>query len=580
MKKNGCIVKWSAISCFCLLLLAVLSGGCLHTDARILEKKTESIVQNNETGTKPQPQGYPVSSDDTFSRYFSLTPLNVTPQVPAYTIPLKNDEIANYESVSTKLSFADNHQISQKISENGFVVIRNPLNPQEEDIVKTYKKIQEQEIPVFITSDSILHLYHSEFDETLREIEERELYSDLWDVNRNLLNESVASYNSSTGIEREAAARNAAYFAVALTLLKPRPDQIAWSGFNDTEAHRYESRFSERENRTYTFELPDFIKNETLSEISQINGHPGFAPSPLFHYREDYSQYIPRGHYTRSELLRNYFKAMMWNGRMTFLLNADPDCIVGITAEDADIQTTGALLITTTLERKPEIKEKWERITTITEFFAGTSDDLGPAEYRNAMDSVIADNRTEGIFSDTTVKKVRSLIMTYLSPKIYSGTGEVTALDPEEGERCLEATKGFHLFGQKFTPDSYMFSNLVGEQTGKYTGSGQPFTMVMTGNGPIRGLPRGLDVMAVLGSDRAFALLEASGDTHYSRYDHQYEYLKQQISAMTENDWHQNLYLGWMDCIKTLLKPSGAGYPTFMQTDGWKDKELNTALSS
>ena len=38
---------------------------------------------------------------------------------------------------------------------------------------------------------------------------------------------------------------------------------------------------------------------------------------------EDYSQYIPRGHYTRSEELKKYFKAMMWYGRLTFRLLDD-----------------------------------------------------------------------------------------------------------------------------------------------------------------------------------------------------------------------------------------------------------------
>ena len=49
----------------------------------------------------------------------------------------------------------------------------------------------------------------------------------------------------------------------------------------------------------------------------------------LFHLPNDlklievYEQYIPRGHYTRSEDLKMYFKAMMWYGRLTFRLNDD-----------------------------------------------------------------------------------------------------------------------------------------------------------------------------------------------------------------------------------------------------------------
>jgi hypothetical protein len=30
---------------------------------------------------------------------------------------------------------------------------------------------------------------------------------------------------------------------------------------------------------------------------------------------------VPRGHYTRSEALKRYFRAMMWHGRMTLRQN-------------------------------------------------------------------------------------------------------------------------------------------------------------------------------------------------------------------------------------------------------------------
>ena len=55
-------------------------------------------------------------------------------------------------------------------------------------------------------------------------------------------------------------------------------------------------------------------------ELSFIQAHEGFQDSSIFHYKEDYSQYHPRGHYTQSEKLKRYFKTMMWYGRITFLL--------------------------------------------------------------------------------------------------------------------------------------------------------------------------------------------------------------------------------------------------------------------
>jgi len=45
-------------------------------------------------------------------------------------------------------------------------------------------------------------------------------------------------------------------------------------------------------------------------------------------------------------------------------------------------------------------------------------------------------------------------------------------------------------------------------------------------------------------------------------------------------DWQKNLYWSWLYSLKSLLKEFGSGYPTFMQTTAWQDKELTTALAS
>ena len=65
---------------------------------------------------------------------------------------------------------------------------------------------------------------------------------------------------------------------------------------------------------------------------------------------------MPRGHYTRSERLRSYFRALMWYGRITMLLKGgEPACPQDfcpalVLPEEADIQTVQALLLTTDLD--------------------------------------------------------------------------------------------------------------------------------------------------------------------------------------------------------------------------------------
>ena len=90
--------------------------------------------------------------------------------------------------------------------------------------------------------------------------------------------------------------------------------------------------------------------------------------------------------------------------------------------------------------------------------------------------------------------------------------------------------------------------------------------------------------MAVLGSERAYDILKADGDTEYrgenTSYDKQLDDLREQFSALTEEDWNRNLYWAWLYALKPLLEDYGQGYPTFMQTEAWTDKELQTVLAS
>lgn len=503
-------------------------------------------------------------------------------------MPLNKDSISNYGNFSGKVPL--NESAFRLLEINGFVVIENPYYSGEEDITSIYSILKQDEIPVFITTDSLLHLYHIQFDETLRQIEEREFYDTLWKTDLALLSASIEKYNSAAGEEKEAARRNAAYFAVALSLLQPKPVQIQSTqvqGAEDYYGSVNESLFPVDAEKKYQFEIPEFVKEDVKAELALIEVHEGFALSPIFKYQEDYSQYVPRGHYTRSEKLQNYFKTFMWHGRMSMLLK-DKLIKSQEPARDARIQTIQASLIASELQSKPEFLKNWDRIYEITAFYVGFSDDLGPYEYIKAMDAVFGNGARE--FNETTVEELKSKLAEYGGPKIYGGTGNcvlVPPLTPEQADGCLENTSGFRFMGQRFIPDSYVFSNMVGVYTGEYTGAGKytgenktPFTLVISEAGPIRGFPRGLDVMAFLGSKRAVYWLNELNDSSYANYTTQYVKMESEFSNLSSADWNKNLYWSWLYSLQPLLKNYGKGYPTFMQTNAWQDKELNTALAS
>lgn len=561
-----------------LILGIILTAGCAEqptpppSEEELATLQTESI---DLAGVQPD-------KEISFIGYYSLDALDVPLQTSQYNLPLNADEIYNFNDFSTKITLSDD--ALQLLETNGFVVISNPFNPQEEDITEPYNTLKEQEIPIFITSDSLLHLYHIQFDETLRQIEEREFYDTIWEISVMLLNDSVEDYKSYNGEVKEASRRNAAYFAVGLSLLQPQADQLCTDEWGCRDPGFASAYFEPDDLEKYKFEVPDFVKSDVERELALIEQHAGFEESPVFRYSEDYSQYVPRGHYTRSEKLKNYFKAFMWYGRMSFLLKGGPDGLVS--AEDAKIQTMGAALIASEFTENQELRDKWDRIYSVTAFYVGLSDDLGPYEYREAMNFVFTGTFEPNALTEESVGDLKAKLAEYRAPQIYGGTGDCVIpppFTPEQADQCLEATKGFRLMGQRFIPDSYMFSNLVGAYTDVYIGDKEPkpFTFVISGAGrPIRGFPRGLDVMALLGSDRAKELLDELDDSNYKLYDEAYTELDDEFNSFSDADWNRNLYWGWLFTLQPLLKEYGTGYPTFMQTTAWQDKELSTALAS
>jgi len=598
--------------------------------------------------------------------------VEISPSIPAYSLPLSTVKIANYQKFSEKIKLSPEPLFLLK--KNGFVVIPTPSPIAErevflessrqmatpgDDFVAYYKAMGEIDLPIFITTDSLLHYYHIFFDTTLMKLERDLFYKDIWVISKNLLAESLQEYFQTGGDLKEAAKRNVAYLSVALELLKPRINQvmseetlreeycvpgidpeyceIMISGvkeyYGDKASYKY---FSPTEFEQYNFEVPEAVKSLVEKEIELIEKHQGWEYSPIFIYQEDYSQYIPRGHYTKSEKLKNYFKALMWYGRMTALIEGSPLLSVGesvcsgnrrgiISESEARIQTLQAFLLAHQFSKNQDLQERWNRIYAITSFLVGFSDDLGPNEYGKVLEKLFPEDLSPQRIEEKYEELKEAILAVAYNPKIYSGLGACELLMPcpplEEEEiqalklqaqELLTETKGFRLMGQRFTLDSYLFSEMVSPYSGEYSGlklplptdekpftftwedsyapdrKNRPFTWVKTevkacpppATREVRGFPRGLDLMALLGSERAKDILESSGDTQYTDYEKKFSELKKEVDSLSQADWYKNLYLNWLFVLKSLGIKFGEGYPTFMQTIAWQDKELNTALAS
>ena len=65
-----------------------------------------------------------------------------------------------------------------------------------------------------------------------------------------------------------------------------------------------------------------------------------------------------------------------------------------------------------------------------------------------------------------------------------------------------ETTKGLRFMGQRFVPDAYIFRQLIYRNVGTRDDR--------------RGLPKGLDLLAAMGSERAYQILDEMGETAYA----------------------------------------------------------------
>jgi hypothetical protein len=483
-----------------------------------------------------------------FLRHYAPVEFSVEPNAPQLELPLGPAAVGNRKQLERELP---SEAARAMLARNGFVVVDGPGTDLFSD---AYSRLKRVKIPIVVTSDSVLHLHHVLFDNALKEIEEEKLWDDLKALCAAMIEKAAARLRL-TGRDElpvEADRATLAYFSVAMRLLDPD-----WT-------------------------LPEDVAPVVKAELALIGAHGGVSPSPLFGYKEDYSQYVPRGHYTRSIKLRRYFKAMMWLGRMTFLLKGNNDEISDALVDEAmaNRQTLQALMIAKDISEDADLYAKWRRIYVVTAFFVGLADDLTVDDYAETGDELSKQMYASLVWgSPAWFRQIRLELAKKRSPLIYGGTGAAVVAKYTDAEvlKTLEATKGMRVMGQRFVPDSYVMGRLVNLP---YTGHDQPFTMVVSALGPVRGFPRGLDVMHLLGSARALTILQAEGDTDYEGYAKHVGELQEVFAGFDRDAWHQNLYWGWLSALRTLLAPCGDGYPSFMQTEAYTDKALNTALAS
>ena len=413
------------------------------------------------------------------------------------------------------------------LGQQGFVISRRKQFP---SFSYGYSEIYADDLPLFVSADSILDAVHRSYESMLQQFEQTMLVPDL----QSLLQKMRTALAASTAATAQVRADVDLYLAVPLALLTGQTAAPV-AGASSTAI------------------------NGLVQAAVQATG---FQSNTLFGVSRDIdmSQFKPRSHYADSEVLGQYFRAMMWLGRIEFrLIETQSDGSQVFYRRQAD-----AMLLLSDL-LGPDGLAIWNRIEAVIRKFVGDADNMTPEQVPLLTSALGITSMADGArIDDATMAQA---IVTggfgaqrIASQLIINGTGSTLPLH-----------RSFLIFGQRYVVDSHVFSNLVYDRVGKGT--------------VMRMMPNPLDIAyAALGNDDALPLL---GD-ELAKYPYapDLEAMRTLVDEHGADYWDSTLYTGWLGALRAFspavggTTAAGSELPTIALTEGWGRRLINTQLGS
>lgn len=394
-----------------------------------------------------------------------------------------------------------------------------------------YISLYAAHLPLYVSADSILYAVHKSFDKILESLETEILSPKVSSLLDGMRTRLAATAAADWGEARKDADL---YLAVAAGLLSgTTPSPVAGG---------------------------DAGQIATL--LGLATAASGKATVNLFGVDRDidFSQFKPRGHYTDSTELSQYFRAMMWLGRIEFRL-------METKGDGSQLfyrrQLEASLLVRGLVDAAG--MALWNSVEKIVRSFTGESDNMTLPEVDALANDLGASTPAElAAASDATIAQL-ILDKGYGAQRIASQLIEVgTASD------TLPLNRSFLLFGQRYELDSHVFANVV-------------FDRVKHG-AVRRMMPSPLDVaFAALDNDAAAALLAPE----LGKYDYASELGAMRIlgDSYDAGFWNGTLYNLWLSSLRALspagdLTSTAVALPSVARTEPWSRRVLNTQLAS
>jgi len=497
-----------------------------------------------------------------FEKYLAAHPDLTADQVLA-TIPKRPyvetlsfdpSTAAYYKEVTDALRLTDQEQ--NILRKQGFVSVDHRRHS---SMGSMYFDIYIRDLPVLITTDSIAHALHRSYDHTLKTLEERIFFNTidglLASAHDVLVKEAVGVSDTSV----LATVHDVdLYLSVARNLLggmgAPAAD-VESSGYAPKPAS-VTSRFGQ-----------DKQVQELLARIASLElEKPDGKKTAIYGGTRaiDWSQFKPRGHYTESEMLKRYFRVMMWLGRADIGWNLLPPAEVSGIESDAARERRNAAVLSFIMDKSGQLP-RLRAMSSIIDFLIGPGDSLSV----DAMHAILPQLHVTRLadFGSTAVAQQLEAAVKQMGLGKQRIASQVLASDP------LDTTKTappplFQVFGQRFVIDSFVLGQLVFDN------------IIYRGKKQERAMPQGIDVFAAMGNDEALRLLEP--ELRQWNFGSNLMATRAVIDGYTPANWSESVYNTWLDALRSLddAFPAASKAPQAMKTRAWQHKQLETQLAS
>jgi hypothetical protein len=269
------------------------------------------------------------------------------------------------------------------------------------------------------------------------------------------------------------------------------------------------------------------VADAVQAELRNISETKSVAPSAIFPDRKiDYARFSPEGRYTLDPTLRGYYQARTWLGAISFEIRPSSS------ERDLAEMRMATLLARTMdiLSGQSDFKTRYLAIYEPLGFFSGRPD------HDVTWDMLAGGLR--GYYGQAIMGSASQL-------GDNSGLAEFAPYLQKQLPTAGGGSRGFRFLGESST------GGLIGE---KIDASGKGTALAF---------------MAALGNDRAAQL--AGGSTKASI-----------LSSRPAEEWVQSLNSTILYTVAPLLDPAdrGDGYPRFMRSNAWHDRELASAMGA